>query len=193
MQAKPEGRSRLAVSLFICVTISRNRHSFERLDGMSTAKKASLAEALQQTRPFTDITQEAYLSILRTASEISHLGDHMLKEYGVTQAQYNVLRILRGAGCKGLCRNEIAERLVTAMPDVSRLLDRMEEAGWISRERGQKDRRQVSTFITPDGLALLKELDEPVKNAHRAQFKGMEESQLRELIELLTEVRKRIP
>jgi len=160
---------------------------------MSTAKKASLAEALKQTRPFADITQEAYLSILRTASEISHLADRMLKEHGVTQAQYNVLRILRGAGCKGLCRNEIARRLVTAMPDVSRLLDRMEEAGWISRERGQHDRRQVSTFITAEGLALLKELDEPVKNMHRAQFKGMKQEQLQQLLEILTEVRERIP
>ncbi|MDR3734356.1 MAG: MarR family transcriptional regulator [Acidobacteriaceae bacterium] len=158
---------------------------------MGTPNKASLAEALKQTQPFADITQEAYLSILRTASEISHVADRILKEHGITQAQYNVLRILRGAGCKGLCRNEIAGRLVTAMPDVSRLLDRMEDAGLISRERGQKDRRQVSTFITPDGLTLLKELDEPVKNAHRAQFKGMKEGQLRELIDLLTEVRKR--
>jgi DNA-binding MarR family transcriptional regulator len=158
---------------------------------MSGRKNSSLAEALKQSRPFADITQEAYLSILRTASELSHSADLLLKEYGITQPQYNILRILRGAGSAGLCRNEIAGRLVTAMPDVSRLLDRMEDAGWIARERGAKDRRQVSTSITPAGLKLLKTLDAPIRKAHRAQFRGIPENRLRALLDTLSDVRQR--
>jgi DNA-binding MarR family transcriptional regulator len=158
---------------------------------MITPKKTSLAEVLHQTKPFAGVEQEAYLSILRTASQLSHSADVFLKGHGVTQPQYNVLRILRGAGSEGLCRNQIAERLVTAVPDVSRLLDRMEDAGWIRRERGQQDRRQVSTTITEAGLKLLKTLDAPVNRMHGAQFKGMAAEQLQQLLEILTEVRSR--
>jgi DNA-binding MarR family transcriptional regulator len=160
---------------------------------MKRMKQASLAEALQQTRPFAGVEQEAYLSILRTATELSHWTDQLLKSHGVTQAQYNVLRILRGAGADGLCRNQIAGRLVTAMPDVSRLLDRMEEAGWIERERGREDRRQVAAVITVAGTRLLAKLDAPLEDLHRAQFAKMGKGELKQLLATLTAVRERIP
>ena len=160
---------------------------------MITPKKTSLAEVLHQTKPFAGVEQEAYLSILRTASQLSHSADVFLKGHGVTQPQYNVLRILRGAGSEGLCRNQIAERLVTAVPDVSRLLDRMEEAGWIERERGRKDRRQVSAAITAAGARLLGRLDAPMEELHRAQFAGMGKGELKQLLATLTAVRERTP
>src|ERR1700726_3987734 len=81
-----------------------------------------------------------------------------------TPSQHNVLRILRGAGMDGLRRNEISERMVTATPDMSRLLDRMEKAGWVTRERAENDRRQVSTYITKSGMDLLAKLETPTND-----------------------------
>ena len=118
---------------------------------MATTSKSPLAVTLKQNRPFVSLQQEAFLSILRTASELSNTADKLLRQFDITQQQYNVLRILRGAGTEGLCRNEISARMVAAAPDMSRLLDRMEKSGWITRERAEDDRRQVSTFITDSG------------------------------------------
>jgi DNA-binding MarR family transcriptional regulator len=128
---------------------------------MARTQKSSLATTLKQNRPFVSLEQEAYLSILRTASELSYSVDQFFRAFGITSSQYNVLRILRGAGADGLCRNEISERMVTATPDMSRLLDRIEKAGWVTRERGEEDRRQVSTHITKSGMELLAKLEKP--------------------------------
>jgi len=160
---------------------------------MAKGKKASLAEQIQQTRPFEGVQQEAFLNLLRTSEELAHWTGRFLKEHGLTHAQFNVLRILRGAGAAGLCRREISERMVTAMPDVSRLLDRMEKAGWIARERGEKDRREVSTVITPSGLEKLAALDKPIQRLHEKQFEGLEKGKLRKLIATLTAIREQIP
>src|SRR6201996_1272143 len=122
---------------------------------MAHMKKSSLATALKQNKPFVSLEQEVYLSMLRTASDLSRAVDQFFRPYGITPSQYNVLRILRGAGAEGLCRNEISARMVTATPDMSRLLDRMEKAGWVRREQAEGDRRQVSTFITKPGLEKL--------------------------------------
>ena len=94
---------------------------------MATTKKSPLAVTLKQNKPFFSVQQEAFLSILRTASELSNSADKSLREFNITQQQYNVLRILRGAGAEGLCRNEISARMVASTPDMSRLLDRMEK------------------------------------------------------------------
>jgi DNA-binding MarR family transcriptional regulator len=160
---------------------------------MATSKSASLADSIKQTQPFAGLEHEAYLSILRTATQLSHWTDQFLKGHGVTQAQFNVLRILRGARPEGLCRNEIADRMVTAMPDVSRLLDRMEKTGWIKRERSREDRRQVATVITSKGLQLLTRLGKPLVELHREQFKGVAKIRLRELLTLMTAIRSTIP
>src|ERR1700744_5587430 len=140
---------------------------------MARTKKSSLATALKQTRPFVSLEQEAYLSILRTASELSYAVDQFFRPFDITPSQYNVLRILRGAGADGLCRNEISERMVTATPDMTRLLDRMEAAGWGTRERAEDDRRQVSTYITQSGLALLESLEAPVRGFVTGILKGV--------------------
>src|ERR1700729_445480 len=129
---------------------------------MATTSKSPLAVTLKQNRPFVSLQQEAFLSILRTASELSNSADKSLRQFNITQQQYNVLRILRGAGAEGLCRNDISARMVTATPDMSRLLDRMERSGWITRERDENDRRQVSTFITDSGRKLLTLMESPI-------------------------------
>ena len=159
---------------------------------MGKLKKGSLAEEIQQTRPFDGVQQEAFISILRTAAELSRGTTTFLKEYGVTPAQFNVLRILRGAGAEGLCRHEIAERMVTAMPDVSRLLDRMEKLGWIARERSTKDRREVSTVITPQGLEKIAGLEKPIQRLHEEQFERIEKGKLKKLIATMAAIRERI-
>ncbi len=113
-----------------------------------------LQEELKQSKPFTCTEEEAYLNIMRTAALLDHALAQALKPYDITGTQYNVLRILRGAGADGLSRNAVGERLVRSVPDVTRLLDRMEELGWIVRERGSSDRRYVNTTITKKGLEL---------------------------------------
>jgi DNA-binding MarR family transcriptional regulator len=128
---------------------------------MARMHKSSLATALKQNRPFVSLEQEVYLSILRTASELSYAIDQFFRPFDITPSQYNVLRILQGAGTDGLCRNEISERMVTATPDMTCLLDRMEKAGWVTRERAEEDRRQVSTHITKSGTELLAKLEKP--------------------------------
>ena len=150
-----------------------------------------LQEELKQARPFTSAAQEAALSIARTAAVLGHALETFLKPHGITPTQYNVLRILRGAGDAGLCRHEVRERLVAQVPDVTRLLDRLEDAGLVVRERDATDRRLVATRITAAGLRLLKRLDQPVADVHRQQLGHLSEPQLRTLIALLAEARHR--
>jgi DNA-binding MarR family transcriptional regulator len=153
--------------------------------------QSTLQQELRQTRPFSSLAQEALLSLERTAAVLGHALEKELKPYGVTPTQYNVLRILRGAGPAGLCRHEIGDRLVTPMPDVTRLLDRMQDAGWIRRERSTEDRRLVRTTITDEALALLARLDEPMKTMDRALIGHLTEDELRVLIDLLGKARHR--
>lgn len=133
--------------------------------------------------------EEAILSIARTAAVIEHTGAEALKPFNLTITQYNVLRILRGAGGEGLCRNEVGERLVTKVPDVTRLLDRMEAAGLIVRQRGNDDRRFVATRITEKGLKLLEKIDRELPSMHARQLGHVNQKRLRELIGILEEVR----
>ena len=140
-------------------------------------------------RPFKSVEEEALLNIARTAALLEHAGSEALKPFDLTITQYNVLRILRGAGETGLCRNEVGERLITRVPDVTRLLDRMEVAGLITRRRGGDDRRFVSTLITEKGLKLLEKIDAELPGMHRRQIGHLSEKRLRDLIEILEEVR----
>ncbi len=150
-----------------------------------------LRDEIRQTRPFASAEEEAFLNLARTAAVLNHAFAEAMKPYGITGTQYNVLRILRGAGNAGLGRNEVRDRLVAQVPDVTRLFDRMEDAGLIARERDTKDRRSVTTRITRNGLQLLQDLDEPVLDVHRAQLGHMTKRQLGTLIELLTIARHR--
>ena len=151
----------------------------------------TLRAELQQRKPFSSLEQEAFLSIGRTEAALCDALEEVLKAADVSLTQYNVLRILRGAGSEGLCRNEIRDRLVNRMPDVTRLLDRMEEAGWVSRVRGTDDRRMVSTHLTRAGRALVDSLDAPVADEHQRRLGHMTRTQLRTLIDLLSVARQK--
>jgi DNA-binding MarR family transcriptional regulator len=115
----------------------------------------------------------------------------VLKPHGLTPTQYNVLRILRGAGEAGLCRNEIGARLLRPVPDVTRLLDRMTDMKLIGRAREDSDRRLVRTHITQKGLDLLGRLDSPVRAFHKDRLRGISPEKLRRLVDTLAELRDR--
>ena len=149
----------------------------------------TLRDELKMAKPFKSVEEEALLSIARTAALIEHSGAEAFKPFNLTTTQYNVLRILRGAGPDGLCRNEVGERLVTKVPDVTRLLDRMEAAGLIARERGAQDRRFVATRITEKGLKLLDKIDRELPSIHARQLGHVSQKRLRELIAILEELR----
>ena len=140
----------------------------------------------QQTKPILEET--VFLDLLRTSDVLSRRIDHVLKDAELSSNQYNVLRILRGAP-KGLPCGEIGNRMITRDPDITRLLDRLEKRELISRCRETRDRRTVLTRITPAGLKLLAELDEPVQQAHRAQLGHLGRERLKALSELLRESR----
>jgi DNA-binding MarR family transcriptional regulator len=144
---------------------------------------------LKQRKPFRSLEHEAHLSIQRTAAELEHEFETVMKPYGVTATQYNVLRILRGAEPTGLCRNEIGSRMLRRVPDVTRLLDRLEENQLIVRERGGDDRRYVTTRITPAGLDLLGRLDPVVDRLHIVRLSHLGDDVLRTLIDTLGRVR----
>jgi DNA-binding MarR family transcriptional regulator len=132
----------------------------------------------------------AFLDMLRTCDLLSRGPALVLRTEDVSATQYNVLRILRGTP-EGLPCGEIAARMITRDPDITRLLDRLEKRGLISRCRETKDRRMVMARITPDGLNLLARLDEPVEEAHRRQLGHLSREQLRALSELLETARAR--
>jgi DNA-binding MarR family transcriptional regulator len=128
--------------------------------------------------------------VLRAADFVGQQGEQLLKSYGLTGTQYNVLRILRGAGPEGLPCKAVANRMISHDPDMTRLLDRMEKRGLISRARQKDDRRVVKTRVTPQGLEILKKLDAPVREMHKRQFAHMSGAKLKQLVELLKEIRK---
>jgi len=134
-----------------------------------------------------------FVTILKTADSLSEEAELTIKSAGLTATQYNVLRILRGAEPEGLLCRGIAERMISRDPDMTRLLDRMEKQSLISRQRQQDDRRVIKARITPEGLKLLKKLDQPVHDLHKAQFRHMTAARLKLLAELLGEVQKREP
>lgn len=151
-----------------------------------------LQRELKQSKPFRSLEQEALLSIERTAALLSHGVADALRPYDITPTQYNVLRILRGAGEQGLCRNEVRDRLVAQVPDVTRLLDRMEQLDLVERERAEEDRRMVFTRITRKGTRLLARLDEPVTRMHHQQLGHLGQARLRTLIDLLAAARRAV-
>lgn len=144
----------------------------------------------QTHKPKPSLEETVFLDLLRTSEALSRRIDYVLKNADLSSNQYNVLRILRGSP-EGLACGEIGSRMITRDPDITRLLDRLEKRALISRCRESKDRRMVLTRITPAGLKLLAELDEPVQQAHREQLGRMGRERLKTLSELLELSRKR--
>ncbi len=136
-----------------------------------------------------NLEEKTFLELLHTADQLSRGVAAVLKTEDLSTAQYNVLRILRGSPA-GLPCGEIARRLVTREPDITRLLDRMEKRGFILRTREPRDRRTVITTITQRGLDTVNRLDEPVQSTHRQQLGRLGRAQLVTLMELLRKARK---
>src|SRR5208337_2822401 len=137
-----------------------------------------LQAELKQRIPFTSREQEAYLSLLRTADVLQAQVEARLKQFGLTGTQYNVLRILRGAGPEGLPCREIGERMITHDPDVTRLLNRLEDRGFAERTRAKQDRRVIYGKITAAGLKLLREMDGPVAKHGRDMLRHVGQEKL---------------
>ena len=150
-------------------------------------KKATLPEKKRASAACPE--EMAFLDLLRTTDILSRRLIPVLKAVDLSATQYNVLRILRGAPA-GLACGEIAGRMITRDPDVTRLLDRLERRGLISRSRETRDRRTVITRITPEGLKLLSRLDGPVRAAHRRQLGHLGRNRLRALTGLLAAARR---
>ena len=148
-----------------------------------------LQRELKKRRPFDSPEQEATLNIARTADRFGICFARLFREYGLTPSQYNVLRILRGAG-KPLPILEVADRMVAAVPGITGLIDRLEGMGLLARERSTEDRRVVFVAITARGLDLLARLDEPVAALHRRLIGHLSPDELRELSRLLEKARQ---
>ena len=154
----------------------------------------SLRREIKKLKPFDLLEQEAMLNLARTCDVLAgEMSSEVLKPAGLSPAQYNVLRILRGAGGAGeqLSCSEIANRMITRDPDMTRLLDRLEKRKLVSRCRQKSDRRVVAVRITDAGLAVLADLDPKVVAAHRKQLGHMTEAELKQLIALLEKARTR--
>ena len=150
-----------------------------------------LGAEIAQRKPFESLEEEAFLSLQRTAALLLRAVARELETHDLTPAQYNALRILRGAGPEALTCGEIGERLVSPGPDVTRLLDRLEKQGLIQRLRDEQDRRVVRARITERGNALLEELDRPVDRVLRDLLGPLGEGDLRRLVDLLERTRER--
>ena len=148
---------------------------------------------IAQRRPFHSVKAEIAVSILRTAALIERHFAQVVARTGLTIQQYNVLRILRGAGREGLPTLVIRDRMIHAAPGITRLLDKLEKAGVSRRELTSSDRRQVFCYITDKGLAILEELEEEMRAADEAAVGDISEAEQKQLLRLLEIVRARHP
>lgn len=163
----------------------------------SSHSPASLQDEIGKRRPFEHIEQEAYLNLLRTVSVLDEEISKLFKSRDLSEATYNALRILRGeqshGATAGIPCQLIGERLISRVPDVTRLIDRLEAAGLVKRGRTNQDRRIVLVSITKKGLSVLDQLDKPLTEIHKNQFKHMTAAELAELNRLLVKARRPEP
>lgn len=148
-----------------------------------------LAEELRQKKPFPSLEEEVLLGLARTADAVLRPLAEVLKAQGLSPAQYNVLRILRGAGDAGLPTLAIRDRMVEEAAGITRLLDKLESAGYVVRERSTPDRRQVLCHITPKGESLITSLDAPMDAANQRAGSNLDDHERREIVELLGAIR----
>ena len=154
-------------------------------------RPTSLQEELKQNRPFPTVSEEAAVALLRAAALLRRAIAARVEPHGLSPAQYNVLRILRGAGERGLTASDIGDRMITRDPDVTRLVDRLEKRGLVERWRCGEDRRVVWTRISPAGLEAIGPLDASLGELHVAQLAHLEPETLRTLIGILEQIRDR--
>jgi DNA-binding MarR family transcriptional regulator len=143
-----------------------------------------------QRRPFRSRQQEAVVALLRTASVVTRAFARLVEPSGLSWPQYNALRIVRGAGSGGIATLAIRERMIDEGTTITRLLDKLEEAGLVRRERGRPDRRQVLCFVTAEGRRLLDGLDPKVDELDEEVMAGVSDARLATLLDLLNEIRQ---
>jgi len=153
--------------------------------------RGRLQKEIKKRHAFESVEQEAMLNLLRTSDRFQTSLTRLFRKYGLTSSQYNVLRILRGEG-KPLPCLEIADRLIAEVPGITGLLDRLEAASLISRERSSADRRVVFAAITSEGTELLGRLDQPLEAHHRRLIGHLTRAELAELIRLLEKARESV-
>jgi DNA-binding MarR family transcriptional regulator len=153
------------------------------------ARPTAVQDEIRQSRPFSSASEEGVVALARTADQMRRSLTRVIEPHGITLQQYNVLRILRGAGTDGLPTLEIASRMVERAPGVTRLLDRLEAKALVRRQRSARDRRQILCWITPAGLELLDELDGPMQEGARAFMSPLRGRELPTFIRLLDELR----
>jgi DNA-binding MarR family transcriptional regulator len=155
-------------------------------------KTVSLREEIRQTKPFESPTQEAILNVYRTSDVLQRRFVKLVEPHGISLQQYNVLRILRGAGKEGTPTLDIADRMIEKTPGITRLLDKLEGKHLVRRKRCPEDRRQVLCWITDAGLNLLAELDKPVVQASISCLQSLTQAELKQLISILEKVRAEV-
>jgi DNA-binding MarR family transcriptional regulator len=149
-----------------------------------------LQEEIRQNKPFSGIEEEAVLNIRRTSGYVEQITQQVLKQHGLTEPQYNVLRILRGAGPDGLRCSDIGERMISRDPDITRLLSRLQSRKLVERRRDTQDRRVIHIRITGNGNSVLRELDPIVRAAAVSTLGHVTQNRLALLIDLMEEVRQ---
>lgn len=150
----------------------------------------SLQQELKQSKPFDTPADEALVALMRTATLVRRAIAQRVERYGISPAQYNVLRILRGAGPDGLPTLAVRDRLIEEAPGITRVIDKLEEAGHVTRKRAKDDRRVVHCVITDQGLRLLEAMDTLVRETAALISSGLaDDKEQRELIDLLAKVR----
>ena len=152
---------------------------------------SKLQEQIKKKQPFDVPEEEAYLNLLRTHGVLYAEFHQLFKSAGISEPKYNVLRILRGAGPDGLPSLEVADRMITRLPDITRLVDRLEAENLVRRERSDEDRRVVRVKATQKGLDVLAGLDGPVGALHKSQLGHLSRAELAELSRLLEKARER--
>lgn len=160
-----------------------------RKQGVRQRMAGRISGEIRQTRPFGSLEREATVTLLRTGDVLHHTVESALRPWGLSPEQYNVLRILRGAGEQGLPTLEIGERMVEHAPGITRLLDRLEVKGLVRRQRCPQDRRQVLCWLTPAGAGLVERLDEPVDSADAEAVSMLAPEEQERLLRLLDAVR----
>ncbi|MDB5341479.1 MAG: transcriptional regulator, MarR family [Planctomycetaceae bacterium] len=154
----------------------------------SIPSAGKLQHELKKKKPFESLAQEAWLNLVRTHSQLQIRGERMLAEFGLTGCQYNILRILRGEG-HPLPILEVASRTISPVPGITGLIDRLEKAGWVCRERSTTDRRVIYVGITDPALELLSKIDQPLNDLHEEIMQPLSQGDRRELIRLLEQLR----
>ncbi|MBI1808548.1 MAG: winged helix DNA-binding protein [Gemmatimonadetes bacterium] len=153
------------------------------------ARRLSLQDDIKQTKAFRNLSEESTLSIVRTYTLIRRGVAAVVESEGLTPAQYNVLRILRGAGAPGLPTLTVRDRMIDEAAGITRLIDKLERGGLVKRDRSAPDRRQVYCRITAKGLAMLKRLDVRIAEADETGGAGLTPRERKQLLVLLEKVR----